>query len=373
MPFPLPTPDEIARAQEAEMEAALRAVRPEASTLAIARAVRSEKGLVAAHVRTDALGLYETHLHLRWWGDQYMPDTAELEALIRHSSIWGVFQRPATKAVGYAQVTGLAGTVVPIGLQLRTPGGVLVETLTAVVLDGTGVGTLSLQATEGGAAANTAAGAVLPVVTVLVGLDPQSATLDDGGLAGGAAEETPGSLLARLLQVIREPGHGGADFDYPKWVQDSFAAMKVKTVPNWVGAGSVGVVVAMVEPNDDENAPPEPRVPSGAEIDAIYAHLETLRPVTAELYVLAYIPLVQAFSVKLTPDTAANRAAVTAALADHFARESEIGGTMPHSRLSEAISAANGEYSHELPVPAGDIVCAPRELAEPGAITWVPA
>jgi uncharacterized phage protein gp47/JayE len=64
---------------------------------------------------------------------------------------------------------------------------------------------------------------------------------------------------------------------------------------------------------------------------------------------------------------------VTAAIADHFARESEIGGTMPLSRLSEAISAASGEYSHAITVPAADIEADPRELAVPGAITWVVA
>lgn len=364
MPFPLPTPDEILGRAEVEMEAALIALRPDKDPAAIARAVRSEKGLVAAHIRTDALGLYETHLHLRWWGDQYMPDTAEREALIRHASIWGVFMRPATKAVGYAVFTGTPGLAVPVGLQLRTPGGGLVETTAGGVIAGDGTATLALIATEGGIAANTAGGASLPIVTALAGLEPQAATLDAGGLAGGAEEESIESLLARLLAKIREPGHGGADFDYPNWVFEAFAASKVKAIPNWVGYGTVGVVAAM-------GTAIAPVVPSPAEIAAIATYLEGQRPVTAGVIVMAYIPKVQPYTIKLTPDTVANRAAVTAALDEFHAREAEIGGTLPHSRISEAISAANGEYSHVLTVPAGDVVCAPRELASRGAITWV--
>lgn len=365
MPFPLPQPDDLARSQESEMEAALRAARPQADAAAIARAVRSEKGLVAAHVRTDAMGLYETHLHLRWWGDQYMPDSAEREHLIRHASIWGVYQRPATNALGNALFTGVPGTVIPAGLQLRTPGGGLVETtIGGTVLDGAGEATVPVEATEGGAAANTAPLQVLPLVTTLADLDPQSATLDADGLAGGSEEEQDDSILARLLQVIREPGHGGAAFDYPVWVQSDFAACKVKVIPSWVGPGSLAVIVAM-------GTADAPRAPTAPEIAAIAAHLESLRPVTAEVIVLPYLPLVQPFTIQLTPDTVANRAAVTAAIADHFAREAQIGEPMPWSRLSEAISAASGEYSHELTVPAGAIAPAARELASPGAITWV--
>lgn len=365
MPFPLPTPDELAESQAAEMAAALKALRPEVSPLAIDRSVRSEKGLVAAHVRTDALGLYGTHLHLRWWGDQYMPDTAEAEHLVRHASIWGVYRREATKAVGFAVFTGTPGLPIPIGLQLRTPGGALVETSAAGVVAGGGTVTLALIATDGGTAANTAGGATLPVVTALAGLDPQAATLDADGLAGGTAEESDVSLLDRLLAVIREPGHGGAAFDYPNWVRSTFAASKVKAVANWVGPGSVGVVVAM-------GTALAPEEPSPAQVAAIAAHLDDLRPVTAEVHVVAYLPLVVPFTLAITPDTVANRAAAQAALADHFAREAQIGDRLELSRISEAISAANGEYAHRLVSPSAAIVPTARQLPLLGPITWEP-
>lgn len=363
MPFPLPTPDELAESQAVEMAAALKALRPDVSPVAIDRAVRSEKGLVAVHVRTDAIGLYGTHLHLRWWGDQYMPDTAEDEQLVRHASIWGVYRRAATKAVGYAEFTGVSGLALPIGLQLRTPGGALVETSEAGVVSTEGSVTLALVASEGGTAANTAGGATLPIVTALAGLDPQSAVLDADGLTGGTAEETDESLLDRLLAVIREPGHGGAVSDYPTWVNSAFAPSKVKAIANWAGLGSVGVIVAM-------GTALAPELPTAAELAAIATHLEDLRPVTAEVHVVAYLPLVVPFTLAITPDTLANRAAAEAALADHFAREAQIGTGMPLSRLSEVISASDGEYAHRIVTPSASIAPAARELPILGAITW---
>lgn len=363
MPAPLPTPDEMTRRAEARLEAALKRIRPEVSPAAIARAVRSEKGLLSAIVRTQAMGLYGAHLHLAWNVDQLMPDTAEAEYLIRHASIWGVYRRPATKAVGLASFTGIAGTVVPAGLELRLPGGGLAVTAAGGVLDGAGTATIAVEASVGGEAANTAGDAALPLVTVLAGLAPQAATLDTDGMAGGADEEDDGSLLARVLAEIREPAHGGARHDYPRWIQNAFAAAKVETVPLWVGPGSVAAVVAM-------GTAAEPRVPIPAEIEAMAAHLDALRPVTAEVYVVPVVLLTVPLTLAVSPDTAPVRAAVEAAIASHFAAEAGIGERLPRSRLSEAISAASGEYRHYITLPAADVVPERDELPVPGAVTW---
>lgn len=365
MPAPLPTPDELARRAENRLEAALKRIRPDKSPAAIARAVRSEKGFLAAIVRAQANGLYGTHLHLRWNVDQLMPDTAEAEYLIRHAAIWGVYRRPSTKAVGLALFTGLPGTAIPAGLDMRLPGGGLAITAAGGELDDAGEATLPLEAAEGGALGNTAAGATLPIVTVQAGLDPQSAVLDVDGMAGGAEEETDASLLARVLVEIREPGHGGNKSDYRVWIQNAFAAVKVATVPLWVGPGSVGVVVAM-------GTAAAPRAPIPAELEAMAAHLDPLRPVTAEVHVRPVVLLPVPLQLAVVPDTLPVRAAVEGAADAHFAAEAEIGERFPRSRLSEAISAANGEYRHYLALPPADVVPARDQLPVRGLTTWDP-
>lgn len=362
MPFPLATPLEMLQRAEARLETAIRRARPDVDPAALSRAIRSEKGMLGIILRDQVMTAYETQLHLRWLGDQLLPDSAQAEYLIRHAAVWGVYKRPATKAVGFASFEGVPGTVVPAGIELRMPAGLAVTTA-AGAIDAGGTLTLTVQAAEGGAAGNAPGLARLPVVTVLAGLDPQEARLDADGMAGGAEEETDASLLTRLLAVIREPGHGGAAFDYPVWVQNAFAAVKVKTLPNWTGPGSVGVVVAM-------GSLEAPRVPTPAELDAIAAHLALVRPVTAEVHTLAVILRPEPMTLAVAPDTAQVRTAVDAARKAYLAAEAEIGLRVYRSRLSEALSAASGEYRHYLVAPAADIAPAARELVTAGPLTW---
>lgn len=362
MPFPLPTPDDLVRRLEARMERAIQDVRPDVAPAAISRAVRTPRGMLAILIRTFAMSLYEAHLHLRWWGEQYFPDTAEVAQLERHASIWGIARRPATKAIGRASVTGAAGTGIPAGLLLQGSG-VLYQVTAAATLDAAGTAILDLEATDAGTIGNAAAGLPLSFVTLVPGLDPQTAIVDSEGIAGGAEVESDGSLQTRVVEKIRAPAHGGAAFDYPVWVQNSFAASQVRTLPNHAGAGTVGVVVAM-------GTAATPRVPTSAELDAMAAYLETVRPATAEVILIPVELLPVPVSLSVEPNEAAVRGAAEAAIAAFFAREAKIGERLYRSRLSEAVSAASGEYRHDISVPAGNVTPTSAQLPVPGAITW---
>ena len=57
-------------------------------------------------------------------------------------------------------------------------------------------------------------------------------------------------------------------------------------------------------------------------------------------------------TLRLKVDTAATRAAASAALQDLFFRESVPGGSIPHSHLFEAISGVKGETDHQFISPA---------------------
>jgi len=375
MPFPLPTPEDLTRQQEGLMELSLRqyaeakglTVSPEA----ISRAVRSPQGMVSAIIRSQVQLLYTGHLHLRWWGDQYFPDTAELDNLVRHADIWGVFQRPATKAIGRVTFTGDPGLPIPKDVELRSSTGVLFVTTAPATIPAEGAVLVDVSAMEAGPSGNVEGGARLALVSPLLGLSEQGAIIDADGIAGGASEETPGDLLERLLQRIRQPPHGGAFFDYPVWVQNAFAVSHVRTLPNWIGAGSVGVCVAM-------GTKDAPRVPTTAELDAILDYLgrmndpdhQGVRPVTAEVVMVPVELLPVPLEIRLSPDEFAVRQAVDTAVRAFFAKEATIGERMPLSRLSEAISAARGEYSHELIQPSASVMPSLSQLPVPGAITW---
>lgn len=376
MPFQIPTPTELLEQAQADMEAGILRVAAakgdDISADAVARAVRAPHGMLNALCTVYATGLWGAHQHHRWNGDQLIADTAEFENLRLHAASYDIFQRPATRAIGRVLFEGVSSTAIPQGLRLRGVSGVTYETLEGAEIDGSGEALVDIQAVEPGAAGNLGAGSVLTLVSPLAGLDPQSATVDEDGLAGGADAESPQSLLDRYIARKRQVPMGGAEYDYPRWVLEEFPAAHVKTVPLQGDCRdiAVGVVVAMGTRED-------PRAPTPTEIAAISRHLgringpEGVRPVTADVLVLPAV--LQSVPLRLTvrPDTPGVRAAITSALQAFFANEAMIGERLSFSRLSEAISAAPGEQSHVLIEPGRDVIPGRDRLLVPGLITWV--
>lgn len=365
MPAPFPTERELLERVRSRLEQRLREARPETPAEDIARSLRSDRSMLGVIAKTMAMALHDVHLHIAWNGAQMLPDTAELEYLERHAAPWIGGRRPATRGLGFAVAAGTPGLLVPAGLQAMLPSSALAETTAAVAIGGGGTASLPLRALDAGAAGNAAGGAVLPLVTPLPGLAGQAITLDGDGMKGGADVEDDAALLARIIDRIRRPPGGGNAADYERWVRQGFAVAKLRVVPNWTGSGSVGVVVAT-------GTAALPAAPSPAEIAAIAAHLDTLRPVTAEVHVVAAVPVARALTIGVSPDTAAIRAAVAQAWGLYLAGLG-IGETIHRSRLSEALSAAADEYRHVLPGLAEATAQGATEVATAGAITWVAA
>jgi uncharacterized phage protein gp47/JayE len=111
--------------------------------------------------------------------------------------------------------------------------------------------------------------------------------------------------------------------------------------------------------------------PDAGEIQDVQDYLDARRPVGAEVVVDAPTLTAVAFTLAITPDTSAVRAAAEAELADLLRRDGEPGGTIYHSRVHEALAAAEGETDHTITVPAGDVVMPAGELPILGTVTWV--
>ncbi|TAY75333.1 baseplate J/gp47 family protein [Rhizobium ruizarguesonis] len=376
MPWPIPTAKGIAAKIAGSLEAAILRIRPDADPVDVSRAVRSVVGVFSQIGRAFSLELREAHDHLAWWGRQYFPDTAEDEYVLRHAGIWGVEQRGATKAVGSILVEGLAGTPLPSGLQFSASNAVIYET-TAVAAIGVG-GTVIVPAAAltAGTSGNLESGVQLTVVTPFPEISKATVSTT---FAGGADEQTPAEIQAATLERIRQPPHGGAFFDYPTWVGKVASVKAIGVIEGWVGRGSVGIVVLMK--NDDGTA----RVPTSPEIDAIQAYLggvgsqTGVRPVTARVIVVPGVLRVLPLTVRLRPDTVVTRAAVidawqrfvaTIGDEDDAQNASPIGALIEPSRISEAISAAAGEYAHDLDLPAAPFSLERTEFPVAGPITF---
>jgi uncharacterized phage protein gp47/JayE len=202
----------------------------------------------------------------------------------------------------------------------------------------------------------------LSLVSPVSGVQAQaSAAL---GLAGGTDTETDASLRQRLLLRIRKPPKGGAADDYEGWALDYCPGVtRAWTSPKELGTGTVTLRFVMDATYADG-------IPQAEDVAMVQAVLETLRPVTAELYVVAPVPQALGLSIRLTPDLASVRAAVEAELLDMLRSEAVPGGTILISHVREAISIALGETDHVLLAPTEDVVCAAGEIAVVGDIDW---
>ncbi|MDD9910176.1 MAG: baseplate J/gp47 family protein [Ahrensia sp.] len=373
MPRPVPTAADIAERSAARLETDLTSARPSVEPLAISRAVRSARGVLSMIVRAIALELRAVHDHLSWWGRMYFPDTAEDEFVLRHASIWGVLRRPSTHALGSVTIEGIAGRIIAAQTRLVSGDGLAFDTLDVATIEANGEVEVPVRAVRSGVESNLPAGTGL--ATQIPNPDLSRIRVGAEGFAGGFDQESIDSLRRRTLAHIRQRPHGGASFDYQRWLENEYATRTVKVLPDWVGRGSVGVAPVM---KVDGYVYGRPATPD--ELQAMAVTLgrpstnEGVRPVTAHIVMIETVAQALPLTVRLRPDTVAARLAVTEAWerfvatigddADVF-NDSPVGATIEPSRISEAISAANGEYAHDLIVPAGPFTLAPTHFPTP--------
>lgn len=348
MSIALPSPSAIAARIATEMEAALPGLD-----------ARSPGTVAAALGRAYAMGAYDMWLRLRALADELLPDTAT-ETLARHAAVWGVARIPASAASGSVTFTGLAGTVLPSGIGLRDAAGNTYTTQAGATIGSGGTATVAVLADAAGAVGNLAAGTSVDAVSPIAGVTAQQALVAVPGLAGGRDAEADEALRTRLLARIRQPPAGGAMADYEAWARAVSGIGYVAVVPGGLGPGTVLLVVALSGP----------AVAQPADVARVASAIGLVRPVTAAVTVAAATLAPAALTLRVSPDTAATRGAVAAALATFFLAEARIGQSIPLSRISEAISAASGEYSHVILSPTATIAPASTELPTLGVITW---
>lgn len=360
--YDIPTPDEIADTIASEFEERLKTA-PDGTARVID--ARSPRSVLAVIGRVTALALYEVYQFLAWIIAQFFPDTCVEAILPLHARMWGIPRVDAASASGSVVFLGAEGTAIAAGARLTLSGAVWATTAGLVVGAG-GSASVTVEAVAAGAAGNSAAGATLALEVPVVGLSRQSAEVEAGGLTGGLDIEPIESWRGRICDHIREPPHGGANHDYVRWVREALPGVgRVRVHNAWVGAGTVGVVIAM--PDDTTVW----RAPTPTEIALAEDHLAAVAPVTATVVVVAAVPVEVPVTAAVSPWTTSVEAAVlAAALAWFRLAENAPAGVLHLSKLRERLSRAAGEDWHELTAPAGNrITLGPTEIAVPGALT----
>lgn len=320
-------------------------------------ALRRTDAAVLARVHGAALyGLYQ---YLDWVHRQQFTDTADEENLLRRGRERGVLRKAPTPAAGPVLFTGTAGAAVPAGTRLEV-GGVLFEVTEGGFI--AGGAPIQVQAVDAGSAGNLPAGTQLNLVSPVLGVN-SVATVGPDGVTGGTELEDLEAYRTRVAERYRVLPHGGNADDYERWAKDQPGITRAWCRRNWLGPGTVGVFVV--------NDAADPITPAAPVLAAVQAAIEPLRPVQAEVHVLAPALVPVPYKIGVTPDTPRVRAAVEAALAALHARSSELGGTLLRTHIGEAISGAAGEVDHDLQLPAADVVPERHQLLVYGGVTWV--
>jgi uncharacterized phage protein gp47/JayE len=300
-----------------------------------------------------------------WLSQQLFVDTAETAYLERWAAIWGLTRKPAVAALGGLAVTGTPGATVPAGAEFQRVDRVRYAAVTGGTLSAGGTATVAVEAETVGVIGDALTGTTVTTVGAIAGVTPQ-ATVAAPGIGGGADEETDEQLRMRLLARIQAPPHGGAAADYVAWMLEVPGVTRAWVVPLGMGPGTVVCYFTM-----DDAAHPD-GIPTPADVAVVQQHLDSVRPVATQVFVLA--PIAHPIDVTiqaLTPDTPDIRAAVVTELHDTLYRHGQPGGTVYVSWLWEAVSLAAGERHHTIQQPPGDVVLGASDLPVLGTVTYV--
>lgn len=318
------------------------------------------RAIVRVHALAMAGAAHMMHGHLEHLSKQIFPDLSEDDYLVRQAALFGLSIRAAEFAVGTVEFTGVNGTVIPEDTVLLRDDGAEYKTDAEVTI-AAGVADAAVTAVLAGAGGNADAATVLTLESPIAGVDSE-ATVDGDGLSAGSDEETVAQLRTRLLERLRNPPHGGTAADYVAWAKEVPGVTRAWCYPMELGLGTVTVRFTR---DDDVSI-----IPSAPEIEAVQEHIDELRPVTADVTVVAPIAAPLDFTLHIEPDNSATRAAVEAELEDLILRTSEPAGTTLLSQIEVAVGVAEGIEDFTIWSPTTDTIRPTGQLTTMGTITW---
>lgn len=296
------------------------------------------------------------HQQATWTARQIFPDSADFEELKKHAATRDVYPKLATVAGSTVALTGTVNTVLPAASQVRhiASGKVLITTA-PVTVGSDGTVSAPVTTSETGGALNGIEGAAT-LTSPPLGIDG-SCTLS--ALKGGTDDETQESLLARYLDVLRNPPSGGSITDYRRWALSVGGVSTVLIIPKRRGGNAIDVVITSAGG------------PSSAEVIArCQAYIDSVAPAGADVWVFtpAVIDVDLMLRLALTSDYSLSdlQGPVESASAG------VIGPLMPlealyRLRLTSAFSGLAGVIDLDLVEPSTNISASD----DPAVVGWI--
>ena len=216
------------------------------------------------------------YIELDTFSDKAFADTAYDEWLDKRAAEVDITRKPAVRASGYVTFTGEEGTPIPKGSEVSTDGEapIYFATTEDATITG-GIATVAVEAKLAGASGNVGPGAIRLTTGNITGI---TSVTNAAEFDGGVDRESDDSLRKRYFERVRRPITSGNVYHYRQWALEVVGVRDVRVYPVWNGPLTVKVVVLA----DDG-------VPSQALIDATKAHIESVRPIGADVTVVGAI------------------------------------------------------------------------------------
>lgn len=289
-------------------------------------------------------GLYA---HQSWIFKQIFPDLADLENLIRHAAERGIFRKPASLATGGAVlVTGTVGDPIPLGSELKTRSGIALINTVDAVIGVTGSASVPVNASVAGASGNLPVDTALTFTSAPAGIN--AAATMTVATTGGYDQESPASLLDRLLFYLRNPPQGGSQDDYKLWAREVAGVGYAYVYSQRRNARSVDIIIL-----DDNGALPPPTL-----VDACQAYIDIKRNVTADCWVAGPmaldVPVTASLSLLSGYHLDDVRPIITAALQAYF-NSLKPGDTVILKQIEKIIMSVEGVFDCMVTAPVGNV------------------
>jgi uncharacterized phage protein gp47/JayE len=308
----------------------------------VVTAVDSDNYVRASGFAGAVEGLYQ---FAAWGINQFFPDTADIENLVRFAAARGITRQAASNALGTVRFTGTPEAAIAQSTVIQTADGQQYQTTQAGAIGVDGTASLPAAAVTAGTIGNLVDNTSGTLQTAPVGVDSAVTLLQ---MNGGTDAESVASLLARVLGHLRQPPAGGNKYDYPRWAREVPGVTFAFIYPARRGIGTVDIAIL-------SNGMP----PSDALRAAVTAYIEDRAEVTADWMVLTpqLIAVDVSATVVLSGDSslAAVQTQINAGLAAYFATL-RPGDTVRRTRIQTIIGDADGVVDYDLAAPAGNVV-----------------
>jgi len=303
---------------------------------------------------------------LAWLYRQIFPDEADDEEVIHGAGLRGLSLKDAVSSTGPVQLTGTPDVTLLASSRLtHTATGAAFLTVSDVKLSSVGLASVLVRAETPGSQLNNLSG-VLTLTSPPLGMSASASF--SAATTGGEDAETVDSLEARLLDVMRKPPVGGADYDYERWAKEVDGVSYALVLPKRRGGGSVDIAIT------GSSGLPSPTV-----VQACQAHIESLCSVYAD--VLVFVPTVRVVDsiaqVELEDGYELDAVQVSA----QKAYEELLGTLKPkvglrRSQIETMISSLPGVSDRAVTSPSGNVAASSDSSLigwiRPGTLTLVP-